>query len=146
MNLRLEREPTVDEKTFGSLYIDGQFYCYTIEDAMRPVKIAGRTAIPLGTYQVIITPSVRFKRKLPLLLNVPNYVGVRIHPGNTIEDTDGCILPGLIKTPSGVGQSRLAFEPLLARLERAPGPHWITICLQDSKPTISAPVVSANRT
>jgi hypothetical protein len=134
MELRLEREPTIDERTWGKLYIDNTFYCYTIEDAVRAQKIPGRTAIPAGRYLIRITPSARFKRRLPELIDVPNYKGVRIHPGNTIEDTEGCLLPGLERTTVGVAKSRLAFEPLLARLERAPGPHWITICQQDSKP------------
>lgn len=136
MELRLEREPTQQERTFGKLYVDGTFYCHTLEDAIRETKIPGRTAIPPGRYQIILTPSARFQRRLPLLLNVPNFVGVRIHPGNTTADTDGCILPGLTRTPTGLAQSRLAFDPLMARLERLAGPHWITICLPDSKPTI----------
>lgn len=146
MELCLIREPTVKARTFGQLFINDIFYCYTLEDAMRDVKIPGQTAIPLGRYQVIITPSARFKRRLPLLLNVPNFQGVRIHPGNTIADTEGCILPGLARTSTGLLQSRLAFEPLLAKLERSSGSHWITLCLQDSKPTTLAPSDSASRT
>jgi hypothetical protein len=136
MELRLEREPTVEERTFGRLFVDGTFYSHTLEDAIRDVKIPGRTAIPAGRYRLVITPSARFKRRLPLLLDVPGFAGVRIHPGNTTADTDGCILPGLVRTPTGIAKSRLACDPLLALLERTPGPHWITICLQESKPTI----------
>jgi hypothetical protein len=137
MDLRLEREPTTpDGRTYGRLFVDGVFACHTLEDAIRETKIPGQTAIPAGRYLVRITPSARFKRRLPELVNVPNYRGVRIHPGNTIHDTEGCILPGLQRTATGLAKSRLAFDPLLARLERTPGPHWITICLQESKPTI----------
>lgn len=132
MDLRLERAPTRDERTFGRLFLDDLFYCHTIEDAMRPEKIPGRTAIPLGRYLVRVTPSRRFKRRLPELIDVPQFVGIRIHPGNTIADTEGCILPGLVRTPVGVAKSRLAFEPLLHRLEQTPGPHWITILIGES--------------
>jgi hypothetical protein len=136
MELRLEREPTHDERTFGRLWIDGVWYCHTLEDAVRSEKIYGRTAIPAGRYRLIITPSARFRRRLPLLVDVPQFTGVRIHPGNTIHDTDGCILPGRVRTATGLLQSRLAFDPLLTYLERTPGPHWITVCPQASKPTI----------
>ena len=137
MNLWLEREPTINNRTFGRLYINERFHCFTLEDAVRPIKIKHETAIPYGRYLVEVTHSPRFKRRLPLLRKVPNFTGIRIHPGNTIADTSGCILPGLGRTATGVSQSRLAFTPLLAALEENRGPHWITICPQDSKPTIS---------
>ena len=134
MELRLEREPTVEGRTFGRLFLDDVFYCHTLEDAVRVAKIPGQTAIPAGRYRVTITPSARFKRRLPELHNVPNFRGVRIHPGNTIADTEGCILPGHVRTATGLAQSRLAFDPLFARLDATPGPHWITLCQLDSKP------------
>ena len=83
------------DATTGELYVDGKFVCYTLEDAIRKEKIKGVTAIPAGTYDVIINMSTRFKRLMPLLLNVPDFEGVRIHPGNTAEDTEGCIRVGL---------------------------------------------------
>jgi hypothetical protein len=63
--------------------------------------------------------SARFARVLPLLVNVPGYVGVRIHPGNTAEDTEGCLLPGLTRYENSVGQSRAAFEAIFERLDKA---------------------------
>ena len=60
------------------------------------------TAIPAGTYEVIVNVSVKFKRKLPLLLNVPHFTGIRIHRGNTDKDTSGCILVGENKQPGRV--------------------------------------------
>ena len=144
MELRLEREDTVQERTFGRLYLDGEFHCYTLEDAVRDKKIKHHTAIPEGRYLVEVTRSPRFKRRLPILRKVPKFTGIRIHPGNTIADTSGGILPGLGRTATGVSQSRLAFAPLLAALEATNGPHWITICHQDSKPIISHPWVLDN--
>ena len=82
--------------TIGKLFIDGAYFCDTLEDAVRPagVKIAGKTAIPAGTYLVKKTMSPRFKKVLPEIMNVPNYTGVRIHAGNTAADTEGCLLLG----------------------------------------------------
>lgn len=95
IDLRLERRIFTDDVTIGELYVNDEFVCYTLEDAVRDVKVYGKTAIPKGTYKVIYNMSNRFKRRMPLLLNVPNYQGVRIHAGNTHLDTDGCIILGL---------------------------------------------------
>lgn len=121
---RLQRDPDV---TIGSLSVNGAFECWICEDAVREVpgqpveswKIAGQTAIPAGTYVVDITFSTRFKRDLPVLLNVPGYSGIRIHPGNDAADTDGCLLPGDTREPKRVGLSRVAFERLFAQLRVA---------------------------
>lgn len=119
MQLRLIREPSTKQATLGRLFVDGRFECFTLEDVVRAAKIKGETAIPAGTYQVIVSMSARFKRRLPLLLNVPGYEGVRIHPGNTAADTEGCILPGKVKGTDIVYQSRAAFDPLFARIDGA---------------------------
>lgn len=112
MIIRLERDVLTPEFTLGNLLIDGTPECFTVEDAVREVKVHGKTAIPAGRYQVIITNSPRFKRPLPLLLNVPGFEGIRIHPGNDAGDTEGCILPGKVRTVDGVAQSRDAFIAL----------------------------------
>ena len=90
--------------TIGKLYIDGIYFCDTLEDTVRSagVKIAGKTAIPAGTYRVKKTMSPRFKKVLPEILNVPNYTGVRIHAGNTAADTEGCVLLGFNHTKGAV--------------------------------------------
>ena len=80
--------------TIGKLFVDGKYFCDTLENAERPEKIYGNTAIPKGTYIVALSQSPRFKIVLPLLLDVPGYSGVRIHAGNTAKDTEGCILVG----------------------------------------------------
>ena len=99
MNLLLLRRDFTDKSTIGLLYVGQVFQCYALEDPDRKLedggeKIPGKTAIPRGKYRIIIDWSNRFKRELPRLLDVPNYVGVRIHPGNGPDDTEGCILPG----------------------------------------------------
>lgn len=117
MNLLLSRQDRLPSWTRGSLFINGKHECYTCEDEIREEKVAGATAIPPGRYQVIITDSPRFKRRLPILLLVPNFSGIRIHPGNTSKDTEGCILPGRGFLPTGVTQSVIAFDLLFAKLD-----------------------------
>ena len=103
MNLRLIREPSIKGATLGVLLKDGHFFGFTVEDQIREVdnqpvemwKVAGATAIPRGTYRIDVTPSPRFGRRLPILTGVPGFTGIRIHPGNTHEDTEGCICVGM---------------------------------------------------
>ena len=116
MKIKVKRLHRTDKSTIGELYINGKFECYTLEDVERDVKIDGKTAIPKGTYKVIINQSNRFKRLLPLLLDVPNYAGVRIHSGNTAEDTEGCILVGKTRSLDFVGSSREAFTKLFEKM------------------------------
>jgi len=99
------------EYTIGKLYIDGAYFCDTLEDTVRKEKIAGKTAIPAGTYKVKKTYSPRFNKQLPEILDVPGFTGVRIHAGNTAKDTDGCLLLGLNKTKGSVlnSQNAMAF-------------------------------------
>jgi len=88
---------TFNEKcTIGELLINGAHFAYTLEDVVREdgVKVKGKTAIPEGVYDVILSQSFRFKRVLPELLDVPYFTKIRIHGGNTEADTEGCILVG----------------------------------------------------
>lgn len=117
MILKLTRFQKTSLSTIGRLYIDGQFECYTLEDVVREVKIPGKTAIPAGSYDVIINESIRFKKLLPLLNNVPGFTGVRIHPGNTAADTEGCILVGNGYSKDSISESRKAFDALFAKLQ-----------------------------
>lgn len=121
MKLELERIQTDPGVTIGSLRVDGDWAAWTCEDPVRPVgvKVHGQTAIPAGTYKVVITESARFKRPLPLLLDVPMFEGIRIHPGNTAADTEGCILVGMDRLGSSVGRSRLAFDALFTQIRGA---------------------------
>ena len=98
MNIVLKRIAKRDTYTIGQLYIDGQYWCDTLEDRVRDLskerKVAGETAIPAGTYDVVVNISPKFKRLLPRLLSVPHFEGVLIHRGNTAADSAGCILVG----------------------------------------------------
>ncbi|MBD3748941.1 MAG: hypothetical protein IE931_05550 [Sphingobacteriales bacterium] len=131
MELKLLRFQKSDISTIGKLLINGVFECYTLEDKDRglqkssdlsliqKLKVYGKTAIPTGRYEVVISYSNRFKKSLPLLLNVPGYAGIRIHPGNDAEDTEGCLLVGQAYSKDFVANSRLAFQPLLEKIEQA---------------------------
>ena len=120
MNLTLKRTVFTDKSTIGTLSIDGVFYCYTLEDLVRNgPKVMHETAIPYGTYEVIVNMSNRFKRLLPLLLGVPNFEGIRIHPGNTAAHTSGCILVGMQKGVNTITQSVIAFDALFLRIKSA---------------------------
>lgn len=127
IKLRLERRIFTDDVTIGELYVNNEFMCYVLEDAVRPAKIYGKTAIPRGSYRIELTHSPRFRTHLPILLSVPNYVGVRIHAGNTHLDTEGCLLVGLglMRDPDmnldwRITQSRLALAKLLTVLRKDP--------------------------
>jgi hypothetical protein len=128
MNLELVRRWFSDECTIGELYVDGEWECFTLEDAVREgPKIAGATAIPEGTYQVVVSYSNRFERMMPLIRNVPGYEGIRIHSGNTHADTQGCILVGRERGPNRILRSRLAYNELFEQLIAATEGISITI-------------------
>lgn len=120
MLLELQRKPSSANATIGELFLNGVHECYTLEDVVRPAKIQNETAIPSGGYDVTITFSNRFGKRMPLLESVPNFSGIRIHCGNTDKDTDGCILVGnSIVNSDDVGGSRVAFDELFPKLSDA---------------------------
>lgn len=98
MELILKRKYLKPDYTIGKLYVDRKYFCDTLEDQVRNLtceeKVPGKTAIPVGKYEVIVNISPKFKRELPRLLNVPGFDGILIHRGNTAKDTAGCILLG----------------------------------------------------
>lgn len=117
MKLELKRIALRDTYTIGKLYIDGEYFCDTIEDKVRDlnkngvfdngeIKIKGKTAIPYGKYEVVWAYSPRFKRYTPRLLNVDSFSGVLIHAGNTANDSEGCILLGQNKVTGKVINSK----------------------------------------
>lgn len=117
MKLTLKRNFKGPDYTIGKLYIDGHYFCDTLEDTVRSTgkKIAGKTAIPAGDYKVVKSYSPRFKKILPEILDVPGFAGVRIHAGNTAKDTDGCVLLGLNKTKGAVLDSQTTMAYFMAR-------------------------------
>lgn len=117
MILQLVRKWFTEQSTIGEFFVDGAFECYTLEDRVRQgPKVPGETAIPEGTYAVIITFSVRFQRDLPLLLEVPNFSGIRIHSGNCPQDTSGCILVGQTRSEDWIGKSGAALHLLYPKI------------------------------
>ncbi len=138
MELKLTRKWLTKNSTIGELSVDGKQECFVIEDNYPTpwVKTSGKTAIPAGRYEVIVNMSNRFKVEMPLLLNVPEYQGVRIHPGNTANDTEGCLLPGRIRQTDKVLESKLAYEALFTKIKAALAKKekvWITIVVEPAK-------------
>jgi len=131
MNLLLKRRARKPKYTIGSLYIDGSYFCDTLEDAdrglrhsmsdaeIKSVKVAGETAIPTGKYKVLWTYSPRFKKMMPLVNGVPGFSGIRIHSGNTNSDTDGCILLGQNKVVGKVVNSVATIDKFYPIIEKA---------------------------
>lgn len=128
MEIKSKRILKGDNTTLSRLLVNGREYAWILEDIDRGllqsmpleeiqrIKVPARTAIPAGRYRVDITWSNRFKRKMMILIGVPGFVGIRVHPGNKHVNTEGCLLPGLkYGTESGdyiVGESVKACNPL----------------------------------
>ena len=131
MKLTLKRIALKPDYTIGKLYIDGKYFCDTLEDRVRKLpaekKIPGRTAIPTGTYRVSVTYSPKFGRDLPHVENVPYFTGIRIHRGNTPQDTSGCILVGENKAVGKVLNSTLYEKELTEMLSDAERSGFNTI-------------------
>ena len=132
MLLTLHRQPSFEDTTLGTLFVNGVYQCATLEDVVRPEgeKVYGKTAIPAGRYRLTITLSNRFKAPMPLVCGVPGFEGVRIHPGNTAEQTDGCILVGTVSDARTIIDSRAAFEALMPVIRAGDGEAegcWIEV-------------------
>lgn len=140
MKLTLRRIAKKDTYTIGKLYIDGVYFCDTIEDKdrglyqkqdiqeLKKIKVPSKTAIPTGIYKIslnIVSPKYSTKKiyqeickgKVPRLLNVPGYEGVLIHIGNTAEDSAGCILVGQNKVVGKVINSTETFRKLYNKIK-----------------------------
>ena len=134
--LSINRFALKERYTIGRFSVDGLYLCDTLEDRVRELpddqagafyKVPGETAIPRGRYQAIVTFSQKFQRRLPLLLNVPYYTGIRIHRGNTELHTAGCILVGENKAVGMVLNSTYWEEYITKLIDQYEGETWITI-------------------
>lgn len=142
MKISVDRKWKKEDYTIGRLYIDGEFFCNTLEDTNRDLnqnldlniirsrKIPGKTAIPTGTYQITLdVKSPKFSKKefynticngyLPRLLNVPGFDGILIHCGSYASHTDGCILVGYNKIVGGLVNGKEVFTELYKRMKIA---------------------------
>lgn len=131
MRLILKRVAPRPSYTIGRLYVDGAYLCDTLEDTVRPlgVKVYAKTAIPEGLYRVrmdIRSPRFgsrplyrKYGGRLPRLEGMPGFEGILIHPGNTAEDTAGCILVGENTIPGRLTNSLNTFDKLWHILESA---------------------------
>ena len=128
MEIQVNRIARKDGYTIGRMSLNGVYFCDTLEDTDRGLnaamsvdeilakKIKAQTAIPTGKYDVILTFSPRFKRVLPLLLNVPGYQYIRVHNGKRPDSTEGCLLVGENKVKGQVINSRATLERLMSVL------------------------------
>ena len=131
MELKLERKYRNNNYCIDKLYINGKYFSDVLEDPdrgltdtmsleeIKKIKIKGNTCIPYGTYNITITYSPRFKKNLPLLNNVKGFDGIRIHSGNTPQDTEGCLLLGFNKVKGQVIDSRVTTDKLIAQIQQA---------------------------
>jgi hypothetical protein len=116
MKILVERFDSGKNDTLGRLYINGKFFCFTLEDEYRAVKVKGDTRIPEGTYKVVFYNSPSHGPESLMIENVPGFQYILIHPGNTEDDTMGCLLPGMklgtVKGKRAVTESKKAFEKI----------------------------------
>lgn len=136
MKIELVRIAFKSTYTIGKLYVDGKYFSDVLEDVDRGLdssmteseilenKVKGQTAIPTGHYVINITYSPKYKRMMPLLLNVKGFSGIRIHSGNTAKDTEGCLIVGKNKQVGKVLESRDTYQRLFKMMQ---GQKEITI-------------------
>ena len=138
MKLTLKRIALRSTYTIGRLYVDGNYFCDTLEDTVRDLnkngkfdngekKVYGKTAIPYGTYEIKWTYSPRFKKYTPQLMNVPSFEGIRIHSGNSSTDTEGCLLLGENKKVGMVINSRATINKFYPLIKKACSKGKVTI-------------------
>lgn len=125
MELKLIRKEFLPDRVLGELYINDEFFSYTLEDTdrdlykddpvskLKDAKIAKRTAIPYGRYRIMLSYSVKLKRFLPLLLDVPQWRGIRMHAGANPDHSSGCPLVGLERKGINLYKIKTAEKALL---------------------------------
>lgn len=140
MELLLSRHTFKPNYTMGKLYLNSKYFCDVIEDTTRDInrdgdlndsgedKVYGKTAIPYGRYEVQITMSNRFKKVLPILIGVKGFEGIRIHSGNSEEDSLGCLIVGENKAVGKVLNSKITMDKLMKEFESHKfEKHYITV-------------------
>ena len=141
MKLTLKRIALRSTYTIGRLYVDGNYFCDTLEDTVRDLnkngkfdngekKVYAKTAIPYGTYEIKWTYSPRFKKYTPQLMNVPSFEGIRIHSGNSSTDTEGCLLLGENKKVGMVLNSRATINKFYPLIKKACSKGKVTIAIK----------------
>lgn len=131
MELRLERKYRNNNYCIDKLYINGKYFSDALEDPdrgltdnmsleeIKKIKIKDNTCIPYGTYNVTITYSPRFNRNLPLINNVKGFEGIRVHNGNTPQDSSGCVLLGFNKIKGQVIDSKVTVNKFIDIVQKA---------------------------
>lgn len=144
MEIKIIRKEFYNDTTMGEMFINDKFFSYTLEDKDRgynehtPLsqikenKVIGSSAIPYGRYRVIMSYSIKLKRYLPLILDVPLGKGIRIHNGTGIDWTSGCPLIGFKrngKTKLYLQEAKRAEKEIVKLLDKANKvePIYITI-------------------
>lgn len=147
MEIRIRRTYVGTEYTIGHLYVDGVYFCDTLEPPVRELpavcpdtqkgytctckeKVWGRTAIPYGTYPLAVMWSQKFRARMVRVLKVPHFSGILIHQGNTVKDTAGCILVGRNTVKGQVLQSTPTMRTLRSRVWKALETERVTLTLQ----------------
>ena len=143
MELLLERKIFNQNSTEGNLYVNGKWFCNTIEDRVRAkpnewkkeLKIYGKTAIPYGKYPVLVTWSNRFKRQLTGVFNVPDFEGIRIHNGSSELSSAGCIIVSYEDddTNHKLINDKAAMNDLCDIVAHAQKTEKITLTIEESK-------------
>lgn len=146
MELILERKVKNATSTEGNLYIDGKWFCHTIEDVVRAkpgewkksVKVYAKTAIPYGIYRVLVTYSPKFKRMLTAILDVPDFTGIRIHSGTSENSSAGCVIVSYINddgdgTKNRVVKDNKAMDDLCKIVQEAQKTQKVWIDIVDRK-------------
>lgn len=142
MEILLKRIAKKEAYTIGKLYIDGKYFCDSLEDRDRGLaqsmplseikrkKIKHQTAIPSGTYEIHWNYSPKYRRMMPQIMSVPGFEGVRIHSGNTQQDTSGCILLGKNSVVGKVLNSRVTINKFYPQVKEACKNGKVTITIQ----------------
>lgn len=145
MELKIIRSEFQDDRALGKLYINDVLFCHTLEDTDRGLtvdssretikrtKVAKKTCIPYGRYRVILSYSIKLKRYLPLILDVPEYRGIRIHKGSGPKWSSGCPLVGLGRKGSKLIRIIEAENELIERLDTVNHSEAIYITIEKEK-------------